>query len=180
MNMFKRKLKINIKKKLVRKRETYESLNELIIIVIEIDDAWYDFYLQKKFERLELKKVEFFQKELIKYREERFIKKRSHDDEIISMKLNFIDKFNDRRLKEQWNKREKKKKSERACYSCEKKKYFVKDYRSINVMNRRKFNVLQIILVKKKFRENVKGELKSSKIIINDEYYRVKNIDELK
>ena len=39
MNMFKRGLKINIKEKLVRKDETYESLNEFIIIVIEINDA---------------------------------------------------------------------------------------------------------------------------------------------
>ena len=39
MNMFKRKLKINIKKELVRKRKTYKILNELIIIVIEIDNA---------------------------------------------------------------------------------------------------------------------------------------------
>ena len=46
-------------------------------------------------------------------------------------------------------------------------------------MNRRKFNVLQTILVKKKFQENVENELKSSRIITNDEYYRIKNIDEL-
>ena len=36
--MFKRELKINIKKELVREEETYEIFNELIIIVIEIDD----------------------------------------------------------------------------------------------------------------------------------------------
>ena len=61
-----------------------------------------------------------------------------------------------------------------------KKKYFVKNYRSINVMNRRKLNVLQIIFVKKEFWKNVENESKSSKIITNDEYYRIKNIDELK
>ena len=38
-------------------------------------------------------------------------------------------------------------------------------------MNRRKFNVLQIIFVKKKFRKNVKKKLKFLKIITNDEYY---------
>ena len=37
--MFKREFKINIKKEFVRKKETYESLNEFIIIVIEINDA---------------------------------------------------------------------------------------------------------------------------------------------
>ena len=39
MNMFKRKFKINIKEELVRNGETYNNFNELIIIVIEIDDA---------------------------------------------------------------------------------------------------------------------------------------------
>ena len=71
MNMFKRKFKINIKKEFVRKRETYNNFNEFIIIIIEIDDAWYDFNLQKKFEKFEFKKAKLFQKKLIKYREKK-------------------------------------------------------------------------------------------------------------
>ena len=47
-------------------------------------------------------------------------------------------------------------------------------------MNRRKLNVLQTILVKEKFRKNVENESKSSKVITNNEYYRIKNIDKLK
>ena len=47
-------------------------------------------------------------------------------------------------------------------------------------MNRRKLNVLQTIFVKKEFRKNIENESKFSKIITNDEYYRVKNIDELR
>ena len=46
-------------------------------------------------------------------------------------------------------------------------------------MNRRKLNVLQTKFMKKKFRENVEDELKFLKVITNDEYYRVKNVDEL-
>ena len=46
-------------------------------------------------------------------------------------------------------------------------------------MNQRKLNVLQAILVKKKFRKNDENESNSSKIIINDEYYRIENIDKL-
>ena len=86
------------------------------------------------------------------------------------MKLNFIEKSKDRGLKEKKGK-QKRKKDEQACYSCEKQKYFVKDCRSINVMNRRNLNVLQTILVKKEFQKNVEDELKFSKVIINDEYY---------
>ena len=47
-------------------------------------------------------------------------------------------------------------------------------------MNRRKFNVLQTIFMKKKFRENAKNKSKFSKVITNDEYYRVKNIDKVR
>ena len=47
-------------------------------------------------------------------------------------------------------------------------------------MNRRKFNVLQTIFVKKKFRKNIENELKFSQVITNNEYYRVKNINGLR
>ena len=60
-----------------------------------------------------------------------------------------------------------------------KKKHFVKDCRSINVVNRRELNVLQTKLVKKKFQKNVENKSKFLKVIINNEYYRVKNVDEL-
>ena len=39
MNMFQKKLKINIKKELIQKNKTYRIINELIINVIEINDA---------------------------------------------------------------------------------------------------------------------------------------------
>ena len=46
-------------------------------------------------------------------------------------------------------------------------------------MNRRELNVLQTILVKRKQLKKFESESKFSKIITNDEYYRIKNIDEL-
>ena len=101
MHMFKRELKVNIKEELVRKGETYKSFNELIIIAIEIDDAWYDFNLQKRFEKFEFERAKLFQEGLTKYREERLIKERSYDDEIVSMELNSIEKLKGRRHKRQ-------------------------------------------------------------------------------
>ena len=80
------------------------------------------------------------------------------------MKLNFIERFKNKRLKRQKNKQKK-------YYFCEKKKYFVKNCRSNNVMNRRKLNVLQTILVKKKFQENLENESKFFEFITNDKYY---------
>ena len=67
-------LKLIKKKKLVCKKETYESLKKFIVIVIEINDAWYDFNLQRKVEKFELEKAKRFQKEFIKYCEERLVK----------------------------------------------------------------------------------------------------------
>ena len=47
-------------------------------------------------------------------------------------------------------------------------------------MNRRELNVLQMILVEEEFQKDTKSESKFPKVIIDDEYYRIKNIDELK
>ena len=151
MNMFKRKLKNNIKKELIRKNATYKILNNLIINVIKINNAWYDFNLQKRFEKFELEKVKLFQEERIKYRENKLIKELFYDDEIVLIKLNFIKTFKNEKLKEKREKQKRKeKKSETKCYTCEKKKHFVKDCRSINVMNQWKLNVLQTIFMKKR------------------------------
>ena len=46
-------------------------------------------------------------------------------------------------------------------------------------MNRRELNILQIILIKKSHQENFENKLYISRIITNNEYYRIKNIDEL-
>ena len=48
------------------------------------------------------------------------------------------------------------------------------------MMNRRKFNVLQILLMKENHRKKVENESKFLKNIINEKYYRIENIDELK
>ena len=60
-----------------------------------------------------------------------------------------------------------------------KKKYFARDYHLINVMNQRKFNVLQTIFMKKKYQKKLKNESKFLKVTTNDEYYQIKNINEL-
>ena len=52
-----------------------------------------------------------------------------------------------------------------------KKNHFVRNCRLVNVINRRKFNVLQILLVKKNHRKNVKNELNFLKNITNEKYY---------
>ena len=55
-----------------------------------------------------------------------------------------------------------------------KKTHFVQNYRLINVINRREFNILQIISVKKKFQKNFKNKLKFLKTNIDNKYQRIK------
>ena len=93
------------------------------------------------------------------------------------MELNFIEKFKRKKFKKRKDKQSKR--EDKKYYFCEKKNYFARNCRSINVMNRRKLNVLQIILVKKKQLKKSKNESKFLKVITNDKYYRVKNIDKL-
>ena len=52
MNMFRQELKANVKKEHVRKKVAYKSFKELIVVVIKIDDDWYELNLQKKFDKI--------------------------------------------------------------------------------------------------------------------------------
>ena len=68
----------------------------------------------------------------------------------------------------------------KTCYSCDKSSYFVKDYRSREMMSRRQINVM----LKKIFDEwNTQkidsNNSKITKIIMNDEYFRIKNFEKL-
>ena len=87
------------------------------------------------------------------------------------MKLNFIEKFKDKKLKKQKINEKKREKKTKTNVIFVKKKYFVKDCRLINVINRRELNVLRTILVKKKYQENDENELNFLKVITNDKYY---------
>ena len=46
---------------------------------------------------MKLKKVKLLRKKLIKYRKNQSSRTRSYDDEIIFMKLNFIEKFKEKK-----------------------------------------------------------------------------------
>lgn len=93
------------------------------------------------------------------------------------MKLNFIERLKEKEFKGKRNKQNKQ--ESKKCYSCEKKRHFARDYRLINVMNRRKLNVLQKMVMRERQSKEFESESKFSRVITNDEYYRIKNIDEL-
>ena len=82
-----------MKKKLVRTKVIFKNLKKFIIVVIKIDDDWYELNFQKKFEKFENEKIELIREELIKYRRDKFVKEQFHDDKIILIELNFTQKL---------------------------------------------------------------------------------------
>ena len=84
--------------------------------------------MQKKFEKFKFKKIKFFQKERIKYRGNTFITKRLHDDKIVLMKLNFIERLKGKKFKKQKKKTKKnEKKKKQKNFIFEIKKNFLKN-----------------------------------------------------
>ena len=69
------------------------------------------------------------------------------------------------------------KKNEKKCYSCEKIKHFARNCRSTNTKRRRQINVLLKIL--NMINQNKEFGNDSLKVITNEKYYRIENIDEL-
>ena len=57
---------------------------------------------------MKLKRIEFLKKIHVKNRKEKFIQKQLHDDKIVSIKLNFIKSFKNKKFKKKTRKKNKK------------------------------------------------------------------------
>ena len=137
--MFYKDLKSNVKNEIMRNKMQYVNLNDLIFAVISINNNWYKKILKNWFEKSMRNKTNIHYNELIKCREDYYRKKQNHDNEIVFMKINFIEHRKKKNFK---NEQEKKFKDEKKCYNCDKKDHFARDYQSINKKNRRQINVL--------------------------------------
>ena len=118
-------------------------------------------------------KTDIHHGELIKRRKDYYRKKRNHDNKIVFMKIDFIEYRKRKNLK---GEQEKRFKSEKKCYSCDKKGYFVRDCRLKK--NRRQINVL-IKVFDKTEAQKKESETDTSEVSTNNEYYRVENVDKL-
>ena len=165
--MFYKSLKSNVKNEIMRKDVQYSSLDAFIIAAINIDDNWYKQILKKRFEKKFREKTDIHHEELIRRRSKNF-KKKSHDDGITLIKINVI---------EHRKKKKNNRKNEKKCYSCEKIKHFARNCWLKNVTNRRQINVL--LKISNVIDQNKEFEDDSLKIITNEKYYRIENIDEL-
>ena len=133
--MYRRRLKKQVKDELMRDERTYETLDELIEIFIDLDDKLYERVMKKKYDE-ELKgRVEIYSNRLSSsyFEESNFDKGRRVDEhvDIISMKLNFtIRSHKGKNLKVKRGNMKK----DKTCYSCGKSSHFVKDCRSREMM----------------------------------------------
>ena len=165
----------------MRDEKVYKTFDELIKIFIDFDDKLYERVMKKKYDEKLKKRIEIYSSRLLSsYFEKRNFDKERHVDEhvdIVSMKLNFTIRFNkEKNLKVKQNNMKKNK----TCYSCDKSSYFVKDCRSREMMFQRQINVM----LRKKLDEwntqNIDFDnSKITKIITNDDYFRIRNLEKL-
>ena len=175
------KLKKQVKNEFMRDERAYETLDELIEIFINFDDKLYERVMKKKYDEELKEKIEIYSSRLSSsYFEKSNFDKRQHVDEhvdIVSMKLDFAIRHNKgKNFKVKQNNMKKNK----TCYSCDKSSHFAKNCRSREMIPQRQINVM----LKKKLDEwntqNIDFDnSKITKIITNDNYFRIRNLEEL-
>ena len=179
--MYRRELKKQVKNELMRDEKVYEMLDELIEIFIDLDDKLYERVMKKKYDEKLKERVGTYSSRLSSsyFEESNFDKGRRVDEhvDIVSMKLNFTIRFNkEKNFKVKRNNMKK----DKTCYSCGKSSHFAKDCRSREMMPQRQINVM----LRKKLDEwntqNIdSNNSKITKIITNDDYFRIRNLEEL-
>ena len=175
--MFRRNLKYNVKKKLMRYEETTDILRILIEVSIEFDDKLYELIMKQRYSDSD-EKVDIFI-ELLSYRSEerRFSERRDDDYNMTSMKINST-----QRRKRKNSKRKKENSKDKTCYLCNKTNHLARNCRSKNMMYREQINAT----LKRKFddwkeieRKNNASDASVSKLDSNDEYFHVETREEL-
>ena len=105
--------------------------------------------------------------ELTRRRGDYYRKKRNHDDETVSMKIDSIEHRKEKNPKGGQGKRFK---NEKKCYNCDKKSHFARDCRSKNKKDRRQINVLIKVSDKTETQEE-ESKTDTSEVSTDDEYY---------
>ena len=179
--MYRRELKKQVKNELMRDERAYETFDELIEIFIDLDDKLYERAMEKKYDEKSKGRAETYSSRLSSSysRGLNFDRGRRVDEfvEIVLMELDFTIRFN--KGKNPKAKRGNMKK-DKTCYSCDKSSHFAKDCRSRGMMPQRQINVM----LKKELDEwntqNIdSNNSKTTNIITNDEYFWIRNLEEL-
>ena len=165
----------------MRDERAYETFDELIEIFIDFDDKLYERVMKRKYDEKSKERVEIYSSRLSSsyFEESNFDKGRRVDElvEIVSMKLDFTIRFN--KGKNLKIKRDNMKK-DKTCYSCDKSNHFAKDYRSRGMMFQRQINAMLRKELDEWNTQNIdSNNSKITNIITNDEYFRIRNLEEL-
>ena len=179
--MYRRGLKKQVKNELMRDERAYETFDELIEIFIDLDDKLYERVMKKKYDE-ELKgRAETYSSRLLSsyFGGSNFDKGRRVDGPVdtVPMELNSTIRFN--KGKNPKTKRGNMKK-DKTCYSCDKSSHFARDCRSRGMVPQRQINAM----LRREFNEWNTQEIDSNNsnttnIITNDEYFRIRNFEEL-
>ena len=179
--MYRRELKEQIKNELMRDERAYETLDELIEIFIDLDDKLYERVMKKKYNEKLKGKIETYLNRLSSsYFEESNFDRRRHIDghvDIVSMKLNSTIRYNKgKNLKAKRGNMKK----DKTCYSCDKSSHFAKNCRSREMMPQWQINVMLRKELDEWNTQNIdSNNSKITKIITNDDYFRIRNLEEL-
>ena len=179
--MYRRELKKQVKNEFMRDERVYETLDELIEIFIDFDDKLYERVMKKKYDDEPRGRVETYSNRLpSSYFGGSNFDKRRHVDElvdVVSMELNStirIGKGKNLRAKRGNMKKDK------TCYSCDKSSHFARDCRSRGMVPQRQINAM----LRKKLDEWNTQDIDSrsskiTRIITNDEYFRIRSFEKL-
>ena len=179
--MYQRELKKQVKNELMRDERVYETFDEFIEIFIDFDDKLYERVMKKKYDEESKGRVEIYSSRLSSsyFEESSFDRGRRVDEhvEIVSMKLNFTIRHNQE--KNFKAKRDNMKKN-KTCYSCDKSSHFAKNCRSRKMMSQRQINVMLRRKLDEWKTQNIdSNNSKITKIITNNDYFRIRNLEEL-
>ena len=135
MIMFRRDLKYNVKKKLMRYEKTTNILRILIEASIELDDKLYELIMKQRYSDSDERVDIFVESSSYRSEERRFSERRDDDYDTTSMKINST-----QRRKKKNSKRKREDSKNKTCYSCDKKNHFARNCRSKNMMYQEQIN----------------------------------------